>query len=181
MSLRLVTGRLELVAGMLPLAETELNDLASFARLLAVPVPPIWPPPLNDEQSQRYFLSRLTEPGISGWTLWYCVRREPRELVGSAGFKGLPKDGTVEIGYSILEAHQRKGYGTEASRALVHWAFQHPEVETVIAHTLPELRPSIRVMENCGMSFAGEGPLEEGEKTIRYELQRSRFEEHIRG
>src|SRR3569832_1107244 len=101
--LRLISDRLELIAGTLELAEAELSDLVSFGRLLDVPTPSIWPPPLNDEQSQRYFLARLTEAGIAGWTLWYCIRLEPRELAGSAGFKGPPKDGMVEIGYSILE------------------------------------------------------------------------------
>ena len=176
-SLRLITDRLELVAGTLEVAEAELSDQSLFARLLEVPVPTAWPPPLNDEQSQRYFLAALKDSTNTGWTLWYCIRREPRELVGSAGFKGPATNGVVEIGYSVLESHQRNGYGTEASRALIAWAFRHPQVQMIIAHNLPELRPSIRVMENCGMSFAGDGPLEDGVKTIRYELQRPRFEE----
>jgi len=67
----------------------------------------------------------------------------------------------------MLEAHQRNGYCTEAVKALIAWAFGHPAVQTVIAHTLPELAPSIRVMEKCGLSFAGEGPTEDGMQTIR--------------
>jgi ribosomal-protein-alanine N-acetyltransferase len=76
----------------------------------------------------------------------------------------------------MLEAHQRNGYCTEAVKALIAWAFGHPAVQTVIAHTLPELAPSIRVMEKCGLSFAGEGPTEDGMQTIRYELPRLRFQ-----
>jgi RimJ/RimL family protein N-acetyltransferase len=173
----LITTRLELVAGTVELARSEIDDLPSFAGLLRVPEPQIWPPPLNDENSQRYFLASLenARPDDAGWNLWYCIRREPRELAGSAGFKGRPRDGIVEIGYSMLEAHQRNGYCTEAVRTLIGWAFTHPEVKLVIAHTLPELMPSIRVMEKCGFVFAGDGPIEDGMRTIRYEFMRADF------
>lgn len=175
--LRLFTTRLELVAATLELAEAEINDLSVFARLLDVPRPTTWPPPLNDDHSQRQFLASLQQAERSdvGWNLWFCIGREPRGLLGNAGFKGRPKSGFVEIGYSMLEAHQRNGYCTEAVRTLIHWAFEHQEVHTVVAHTLPGLTPSIRVMEKCRFVLVGEGPIEDGMRTIRYELNRARF------
>ena len=175
--LRIPTPRLELVAATLQLAQSEIENLASLAEMLEVPCPAGWPPPLNDERSQRHFLISLqqAQPGDAGWGLWYCLRRAPRELLGNAGFKGAPKNGMVEIGYSMLEIHQRNGYCTEAVKALINWAFHHPTVETVVAHTLPGLTPSIRVMEKCGMVFVGNGPMEDGMQTIRYELTRDRL------
>ena len=177
-NLRLLTTRLELVAATLELAQAEIEDLAALAELLNVLEPTNWPPPLNDEHSQRSFLASLqhAEPDTAGWNLWFCILRERRELVGNAGFKGSPRSGLVEIGYSMLEAHQRKGYCTEAVAALIAWAFRHHAVQTVFAHTLPGLEPSIRVMEKCGLRFAGEGPVEDGMRTIRYELPRLRFQ-----
>lgn len=177
-ALRLTTNRLELIAGTIELARAEINDLAAFAGLLRVPKPQVWPPPLNDENSHRYFLASLEQAGPedAGWNLWFCIRRRPRTLVGNAGFKGSPKDGVVEIGYSTLEAHQRNGYCTEAVRALISWAFGHPGIKMVIAHTLPDLRPSIRVMEKCGFVFGGDGPIEDGMQTVRYELTPNAFQ-----
>jgi ribosomal-protein-alanine N-acetyltransferase len=133
---------------------------------------------LNDEDSQQYFLTSLRKAEASdiGWNLWFCVHREPRELIGNAGFKGSPKDGLVEIGYSMLEMHQRQGYATEAVRGLLSWAFQCPGVQRVVADTLPGLAPSIRVMEKSGFAFVGDGPVEDGMRTIRYELTRERFQ-----
>jgi RimJ/RimL family protein N-acetyltransferase len=96
-------------------------------------------------------------------------------LLGNIGFKGAPRDGVADIGYSLLEAHQGNGYCTEAVRALMSWAFQHSEVAKIVADTLPELVPSIRVMEKSGMEFIGEGPIEDGMHTIRYELTRERY------
>jgi hypothetical protein len=46
----------------------------------------------------------------------------------------------------------------------IGWAFAHPYVRMVIAHTLPGFVASIRVMEKYGM------------QTIRYELARHRFQ-----
>ena len=177
-ALRLFTPRLELVPGTVELAQAEINDLSAFAALLEVPRPEIWPPPLNDESSQRHFLASLqkADPGDQGWNLWFCIRRDPRALIGVAGFKGIPKDGFVEIGYSMLEAYQRNGYCTEAVRALIAWALQHPAAQIVVGHTLPDLAPSIRVMEKCGFVFVGDGPIEDGMHTVRYELTQSRFQ-----
>lgn len=177
--LSLITDRLELVAGTVELARAELTDLMEFARQLRVPTPAVWPPPLNDEDSQRYFLASLERAGPhdSGWNLWFCIRHEPRELVGCAGFKGCPKDGVAEIGYSMLESQQRNGYCTEAVRALLGWAFGHPQLGIVIGHTLPELTPSIRVMEKCGFVFAGKGAVEDGMQTVRYEVTQRAFQQ----
>lgn len=176
--LRLLTPRLELVAGTVQLAQAEINNLPALAHLLDTPTPASWPPPLNDKHSQKYFLASLQKADArdAGWNLWFCIRREPRELIGNAGFKGSPKDGLVEIGYSMLEKHQLQGYATEAVRGLLSWAFQSPEVQRVVADTLPGLGSSIRVMEKSGFAFVGDGPVEDGMRTIRHELTRERFQ-----
>jgi len=175
--LRLLTPRLELVAATIELARAELSNPAALASLLDVPNPTGWPPPLNDEGSQRHFLSLLcgAPPDAAGFGLWFCICREPRALVGNAGFKDAPREGSVEIGYSMLEAQHRYGYGTEAVRALLGWAFEHEAVDTVVAHTLPALKPSVHLLARCGFIPVGVGPLEQGMRTIRYELPRARF------
>ena len=71
------------------------------------------------------------------------------------------------------EKCQRNGYATEATRGLVAWAFDHQEVNRVLAETFPTLTGSIRVMENNGILFIGDGS-EEG--VIRYAVSRHEFE-----
>ena len=81
-----------------------------------------WPPPLNDESSQRWTL-RFAEdhPEAAGWGSWYLLLARdaaPPLAIGIAGFRGGPgPDGSVEIGYSVMERHQQRGYGGEAARA----------------------------------------------------------------
>jgi RimJ/RimL family protein N-acetyltransferase len=68
-----------------------------------------------------------------------------------------------------MEAHQRRGYASEYVKALVEWAFAHPEIERVVAHTLPELAPSIRVLEKNEFALSS-ATLEEG--AIMFERNR---------
>jgi ribosomal-protein-alanine N-acetyltransferase len=171
--LRLRTPRLELIAATSETVALELQDVPRFAAELHVPVPSSWPAPLSDEGSQRWYLDLLRrDPDAVGWALWYVIRHDPRELVGVAGFKGRPTNGVCEIGYSIQPPCEGNGYATEASRALIRWAFTHDDVEQVTAETLPHLVGSIRVMVKGGMKCVGSGHPEDGQPTVRYAISR---------
>jgi len=99
------------------------------------------------------------------------AQERSRTLVGSGGYKGPPSsEGTVEIGYGIVSDHQRRGYALEAVRGLLTRAFALPQVQRVIAETLPELGPSIGVLRKSGFRLIGEGS-EPG--VIRFELTRA--------
>jgi RimJ/RimL family protein N-acetyltransferase len=175
--LTVLTTRLELIAATAESVSLELHNVEQFATALGVPVPASWPPPLNDEGSQRWYLKMLQHDASAvGWALWYLIRGEPtRQLVGVAGFKGRPTDASCEIGYSLLPSFHGSGYATEASRELIRWAFSHHNVEWVTSETLPHLIGSIRVMEKCGMQFVGDGKPEEGQRTVRYRVDRAEF------
>lgn len=173
--IELVTPRLILVAVTLDLIEAEITDRARLAHLLGAEVPADWPPPLNDENSMRWTRDHLAaNPDNGGWGTWYFILRRDGAaplLIGNGGFKGkFVAPGTCEVGYSVMESHQRRGYATEVVQALVDWAFSHPGIERVVAHTLPELTPSIRVLEKNG--FVPAPALEPG--AIMFELARDR-------
>jgi RimJ/RimL family protein N-acetyltransferase len=124
---------------------------------------------LNDDNSKTFTLTYLEEnPDAAGWSAWYFLlpgSDGSSQAVGIGGFKGRPARGRVEVGYSILPAHQRSGLASEAVAALVDWAFSHPDVQLVTAETLPSLVASIRVLEKNGFHGLGQGS-EEG--VIRY-------------
>jgi len=168
------TPRLRLVPATAALVRAELAGRDVFAARLGAAVPAAWPPPLNDEASMTWIAAMLEEdPDACGFVAWYFLLRDPGgglTAIGTGGFKGRPdEDGTVEVGYSVLETHHRRGYAPEAVEALVAWAFAHPDVRRVIAHTLPDARPSRRVLEKCGFGFVGPGT-EEG--AVMFEKRR---------
>ena len=168
------TRRLNLIPATAAHLKAELSDRAAFARMLGTRVPDAWPPPLYDRAAVKYTLKKQRVTPRRGWSTWYLLLRTDATplLAGICGFKGPPQQAVVEVGYSVLDRFQRRGLATEATGALVRWAFSHPRVELVIAHTLAELTPSIRVLEKLGFTQRGT-PLEEG--AIRFEVTREEF------
>ena len=174
--LTLRTPRLELIAATAESTTLEMQDVAAFASALDVVPPASWPPPLHDAGSQAWYLNLLQQDDAVGWGLWYVVvPQNERRLAGTVGFKGTPRDGSCEIGYSVLPGFEGFGYATDAARRLIDWAFEHPEIEQVTAETLPDLAGSIHVMEKCGMRFVGEGTPEGDVRTVRYAVSRAEF------
>jgi RimJ/RimL family protein N-acetyltransferase len=178
----IATARLDLVPATVPLTEVALTGGSALGAALHVDVPATWPPELLDEGPLRFTLAKLREgPGQAGWWLYFVVLRgvgRARTLIGSAGYKGPPtRDGTVEVGYGIVEGYRRRGYASETTRALVAHAFEYPVVQQVVAETYPELIASIGVMTSCGFAFVGAGS-EPG--VIRYALARKAFQHRLR-
>jgi len=78
---------------------------------------------------------RLADKKSHPWyTYWLIVVIEENIGIGMVGFKGVPNEqGEVEIGYGVDPIFQRRGYMSEAVRALIAWAFSHPECRTITA------------------------------------------------
>lgn len=61
----------------------------------------------------------------------------------------------VGIGYGAARAHWGRGYVTEATRAIIDWAFQQDSTYRVYATTDVENFASQRVLEKVGMQCEG--------------------------
>ena len=173
----ITTARLDLVPATIDLTRAALDDAPGLGVALNATVPPTWPPELLDRPALEFTLDVLRRhPDQAGWWLYFVVLRASagtRTLIGSVGYKGPPReDGTVEVGYGIVEDHRRHGYASEATRALISRAFSYPPTRRVTAETFPELTASIGVMRSCGLSFIGDGS-EPG--VICYELTRQAY------
>ncbi len=76
-------------------------------------------------------------------------------LVGSAGFKGPPIHGTVEIAYATFEGHRNKGIGTKVCKLLVAASMNaEPEIK-ITARTISEENFSTRVLQNNNFRLLG--------------------------
>jgi uncharacterized protein len=164
------TRRLALIPATPDLARAELGDERAFSELLGAVIPDDWPPAeLSD--ARPIFLRMLeADPALVGWLGWYAIEigvndgapgdldsDHGRTLIGSVGFKGLPdEEGAVEIGYSVLPAHQGRGLATEMITALVGWAAEQG-ARLVRAQVEPANGASIRVLEKLGFQQTGIG------------------------
>ena len=96
------------------------------------------------------------DPASVRWGPRLFVVDEPRTLVGWGGFKGPPRAGVVELGYAVAPAWEGRGVATAATLELLREAFEAPEVQAVIAHTLAAPGASVRVLEKTWFVRAGE-------------------------
>ncbi|HEY3243339.1 MAG TPA: GNAT family N-acetyltransferase [Phycisphaerae bacterium] len=170
---RIDTQRLELIAATDAIARDALRGNEALGMRLHARVPPEWPPAAMAD-IMAFTAEQLTRcPEQAGWWIWYWVERASSErvLIGNGGFKGPPNArGMVEIGYSMLDQYQNRGYASEAVGSLIAWAFQQPAVLRVEGETYPELAGSIRVMQKNGMVLGGAG-IDPG--TLRFGIARS--------
>jgi len=156
----MLTPRLELVAASAEMLEAELESPERFTEELGAVVPPGWPPGLYDRAAVEFMLGRTREEGEAGagWYTWYGMRRgEPRVLVLSIGYFGPPRNGEVQIGYSVVESQRGNGYATEAIAALAGRALALPGVICVCAHTADDNVPSRRALARAGFLEVGPG------------------------
>ncbi|RNC88463.1 MAG: N-acetyltransferase [Winogradskyella sp.] len=90
----------------------------------------------------------------------------------SIGTSGLLKRATLEdidIGFSLLPEYHGKGYGFEASSAILELAKKEFKITTVCAITLPHNKASIGLLEKLGMEKqAIVSPFENDEKLLLY-------------
>ncbi|GGT61642.1 GNAT family N-acetyltransferase [Actinomadura citrea] len=85
------------------------------------------------------------------------IERSTGLVVGAVGLFWPPADGAVEFGYGIVPSRRRRGYATEAARAIVAFALTAPGVDKVVATVEPSNPASARVLVNAGLRQVGTG------------------------
>ncbi|MEL6250806.1 MAG: GNAT family N-acetyltransferase [Bacteroidota bacterium] len=84
--------------------------------------------------------------------------------VGTAAFKGQPKENQIEIAYGTFERHRKKGVASEMCRKLLEIALRHAPELRITARTLMEENASTKILRKNGFQFAGSVmDLEDGE------------------
>ena len=104
----------------------------------------------------RHLMEKCRDPGtpsLAPYVLGVCIHGS-RELIGHVGLS--PLDGQVEIGYAIEEGRQRKGFASEAVRAMAEWALPRFSLPRIIAIVAADNAASCKVLQNAGFQLAGE-------------------------
>lgn len=97
-------------------------------------------------------MARRAPGAPGGWVQFSVEERGGGQLVGDIGLSLVDGEpGVVKMGYTIAPAFQGRGYGTEAVRALIAYAFGRLGAQAVRAYASAENAASIRVLEKVGM------------------------------
>jgi [ribosomal protein S5]-alanine N-acetyltransferase len=94
-------------------------------------------------------------------SLWAAVDRESGKAVALAGFQWEQIEGRreLDIGCVVAKHAQERGYGTEASEALLEAAFA-AGFERITAMTFPDNIRALRILERLGFEPQGETTFE---------------------
>lgn len=126
-----------------------------------------------DARADGLGLWALVEKSSQEFIGWVCLRPAlDYRFAAEAGFR----DGEAELGYRLFFRVWNRGYATEASRGLIDDVFQHQQTPTIVATTLETNLASRRVMEKCGLKFAGRFPLPGFETpAVKYALMKDEY------
>jgi RimJ/RimL family protein N-acetyltransferase len=154
------------------LREFRASDFDAFAANLMDPLATEFLTPVADRRSAY----RVFVGGMGYWLLdgtgWWAV-----ELVSTGAFvaavgafyRERPCD--LELGWTVVRSHWRRGIASEAAAAALEFGWSLPGVKRVIAHIDAGNVASVRVSERLGMRFEGEVDFF-GEATGRYAIER---------
>lgn len=125
-----------------------------------------------DSMPPAFVATRSLELAAAGhpapWsTTFLIVNNEDTRIVGGCGFKTVPMNGRVEVGYGVSPAGQGKGAATAALKLLLRSAFDAGATE-VLAEIAPTNHASTRVVQKAGFIQVGARVDNENEYVIQW-------------
>jgi [ribosomal protein S5]-alanine N-acetyltransferase len=126
--------------------------------------------PAASPLSYRYH-QVLDDPTVNPWLIRLAILRGSGEIVGQVNFHDRPDAaGMVEIGYSVIPTHRRRGFAREMAEIMWDYAATHPDVRTLRATFTPDNEASRRVIERAGLVHVGEQIDEEDGLELVFEI-----------
>lgn len=95
-----------------------------------------YPKPFDEERTRDWIEWNLQNYKEYGFGLWAVVLKETGEFIGDCGITIQNIDGELlpEIGYHIHKKCWRKGFGSEAARAVRDWAFENTSYNCIYSY-----------------------------------------------
>ena len=113
-----------------------------------------YPKPYDEKGTQRWLDWNFANYRDCGFGLWAVVLKETGEFIGDCGITMQNIDGEQlpEIGYHIHKNHWRKGYGSEAARAVRDWAFENTPYDRLYSYMTSSNTASWSTAAAAGMT-----------------------------
>lgn len=95
-----------------------------------------YPAPFDEAKTRGWIERNIGRYRECGFGLWAVTLKETGELIGDCGLTLQDIDGEMlpEIGYHIRRDLWRRGYGSEAARAVRDWAFVHTDYDRLYSY-----------------------------------------------
>lgn len=119
------------------LREYTLQDFDAIYEILSDPeTMQHYPNPFDEERTRNWIEWNLQNYKEYGFGLWAVVLKETAELIGDCGITIQNIDGKFlpEIGYHIHKKYWRRGFGSEAAKAVRDWAFMNTKYDCLYSY-----------------------------------------------
>ncbi|WP_298816609.1 GNAT family N-acetyltransferase [uncultured Roseibium sp.] len=135
------------------------DDLDPFAALCADPeVMRYFPDVMSRERSELLISKCRDKHETDGFCMAPIEVKATGEFLGFVGLNRptyaapLPFEPCVEIGWRLKQSSWGYGYASEAAREWLRFGFETIGLDEIVAFTIPDNKPSQKVMERIGMS-----------------------------
>ncbi|ADB35753.1 GCN5-related N-acetyltransferase [Kribbella flavida DSM 17836] len=144
--------------------EWQDDDAAAALEIYGAPDVALWLSPaierIEDEATMKLVLQAWIEAQpnfVVPAGRWAITRSDTGEVVGGLLIRLLPPyEEDLEIGWQLKPSAWGNGYATEASRALMRWAFTDGDTDELYAVARPNNKRAIATAERLGMEWVGE-------------------------
>ena len=145
---------------------------------------------LGDSDIMQHYPHTFDETRVRGWIernleryrtlgfgLWAVCLRETGEMIGDCGLTLQRIDGETlpEIGYHIRRDCQRRGYASEAARAVRDWAFDHTAYDCLYSYMKYTNVPSYSTAMAAGMKKIKQYPDAQNGVTFVFGISREEW------
>jgi len=135
-----------------------LDDLEPYAAFLADPeAARFLGGPLSLQLVWRNLASIIGSWALHGFGMLTFIERSSGRWVGRGGPWSPPEWPGTEVGWAIAPEFQQRGFGTEAARACIDWAFDHLGWTQVVHCIDPANTASIALAQRLGSSVLRRG------------------------
>ncbi len=109
-----------------------------------------------------------------GYGIFALQELNTNSLIGEVGlFDSFKNEKSLELGYIIDSKFWNQGFGYEACKLLIEYAFDKLNVNNLVARMYKENIASIRIVEKCNLKIKNSNYSETGKEYFTYEIKRN--------
>lgn len=109
-----------------------------------------------------------------GYSRMAMIHKQDGKVIGFAGLKFLPEEDMPDLGYRMLPDYWGQGFGYEAAKACLDFAFKDLALPQVMALAMVDNHGSNRILQKLKFNELGQQSYH-GEEVYRYEMNAQEY------
>ncbi|MDD4688922.1 MAG: GNAT family N-acetyltransferase [Eubacteriales bacterium] len=138
-----------------------------------------YPYAFDEDRVRGWIIKNIERYEVFGFGLWAVVLKETGDMIGDCGLTMQIINGQIrpEIGYHIRKDCQRRGYASEAAKAVRDWTFINTPFSIIYSYMKYTNVPSYRTAMAYGCHLVDEFEDDTNKITRVYAISRAEWDE----